>query len=292
MQEDPRHEVAIKELRHILEDNARTMPEAGEFFYYLGLGEVNRVMPYQDPNWPGFGLRGDHFCKRMFILKNSFDAIITILHKIKWLTSQWQASILPEDDWQAYIETDIHAFHVEMRSLFDSIAKSLNSAGEKSDQLSDSFHTLRNKAKNKPTQVQTLLGKELTDLIASADWFDESRDFRDDLTHFEKDVEVGYATFPSGIKVVFRTVVGREPRPVYAGPQMFKLNDDWILFEPYAGYYFGRFWYLLNQVCKLAGERLSLQKSGFSWVPTRLKSSLDMIGQSLAVMENAERCNS
>lgn len=285
-QDNTTYAVALSELRHILEDNkTEKLPTHGEFFYYFGLGQVNRAMPHQDPDWKGFGEKGDKFCERMFILGNDFDAITTIMHKIAWLTSQWQEQQFSQDHWHAYVKTDFHAFHAEIRSMFDSIAKTISDSTTKSNQLKDTYSKLRTQCRSDPGRVQNLIGKDLTDFISAGDWFEESRSLRDSIIHYEKDVQISYAPSSTGIKAAFRTVVGTKPVCCYRGPEAFKLQDDWILLQPYLGYYFGRFWFLLNQICKLIGSNLSLTKSGFSWVHPRLDAALDMIEESIARLD-------
>ncbi|RTL37187.1 MAG: hypothetical protein EKK48_24070 [Candidatus Melainabacteria bacterium] len=199
---------ALSELRLILEDNnSENSPLHGEFFYYFGLGQVNRAMPHQDPNWQGYGHKGDQFCERMFILGNDFDTIVTIMHKIQWLTVQWQQQGLSTDHWHAYLKTDIHAFHAEIRSMFDAVAKTISDSASKSKQLKETYSQLRTQCQNEPNRVRNLIGAELTELICSNDWFEESRDLRDSIIHFERDVQIAYAPSPDGrVRAVFRTV--------------------------------------------------------------------------------------
>lgn len=281
---------AITQLRSLVSDNTGTkLPSNGEFFYYFGLGQFNRVMPLHDPDWKGFGAKGDEFCKRMFILANDFDSIVTIIHKVEWLTAQWQQRLLEEQHWSAYVKTDIHAFHAELRSVYDSIAKAISISSNKSNQLPDSFHDLREFCQINGGRAESLIGKELTALIASAEWFSESRHIRDQIIHFERDVRLGVVQRADSLVVMFRTVIGEAPNDVYQGPVEFRLEGDgWIMFRPYSGYYFGRLWHLLNEVCRLAGQRLTVPKSGFSWVHPRLQSALDSVSCAVELLELAK----
>lgn len=280
----------LDELRQLVSDNAADkLPVHGEFFYYYGLGQVNRVMPFQDPEWKGYGEKGDQFCKRMYILANDFDNIITILHKIYWLTSQWQHQQLPEVHWNAYIKTDIHSFHAEMRSVCDSIAKAIQISSAKPGHDYGTFERLKTFCEKQRAQAELQIGNELTDLIISADWFTQSRDFRNHIIHFERDVELAYIQNDDMVGILFRTVIGATPSYIYCGPKEFDSgNDGWLMLEPYAGYYLGRLWHFLNEACRLTGERLKLTKSGFSWVNPRLPIALEFISQAIESLEQSE----
>jgi len=282
-------QVAIDELRTLHSDyTSGGLPSRGEFFYYFGLGQVNRAMPHQDPDWKGYGKTGDDFCKRMFILANDFDNIVTLIHKIDWLSGQWQNDQVTEENWAAYVKTDIYSFHAEVRSICDSIAKAIQIASEEPGQTSDSFNGLRELCtKNKERAVE-LFGDELADLIISADWFSESRHLRDQIIHYERDVQLALTAGTSEQRLLFRTVVGDQPKDVYKGPGEFQYGQDgWILFSPYAGYYFGRLWHFLNEMCRLCGARLNLPKSGFSWVNHRLPVALDHIAKAIERLDSS-----
>ncbi|MFA6209168.1 MAG: hypothetical protein WCT03_02320 [Candidatus Obscuribacterales bacterium] len=151
-----------------------------------------------------------------------------------------------------------------MRSVCDSIAKAIQISSSKAGQGFDSFEKLKTFCEKQTAQAELQIGKELTELIIAADWFPQSRHFRDQIIHFERDVELAYIKNDDIVGILFRTVIGASPSYIHRGPKEFDSgNDGWLMLEPYAGYYLARLWHFLNEACRLTGERLKLTKSGF-----------------------------
>lgn len=278
-------------LKALVEDHtSEGLPAKNEFFYYFGLGHVNRAMPKQDPDWKGFGEKGNAFCQRMFIIANDFDNIVTIIHKIHWLSIQWLSGKLPLEHWQAYVSTDIHSFHTELRSIFDSIAIAISNSAVKVNQVPKSFTDLLSYCKKNSQQAKALLGQDLCSLILDTDWFLQNKAFRDQIVHFERDVEIGFCKYGNFCQLFFRTTIGDRPNHIYKGPKKFELGKDgWILYDQYVGYYFGRLWHLLNEVCRIIGANLNLPKSGFNWLHPRLNTALDCITESIKVLDGTTK---
>lgn len=283
---------AVEELEALINDYGAdsSMPTSGEFFYYYGLGNFRHAYKKQEKDWEGFNPQQTEFCERMFILANDFDSLLTSIHKIDWLTKQWLEERLPENDWAAYVQGDIHLFHAEMRSIFDSVARGvLIIAGNKSGQLNCdasqySFNDLLEFCKKQEKRSAAIIGEELTAVIKNLNWFQDARFMRDSFVHFEKDIALGYASRSNSI--AFRTVFGTTQRDIYRGPAQFTWPDGWIVLRPYMGYYLGRLWCFLNTVSKFAGARLELGKGGFSWVPPRLEPAIGCMKQAVAFLQD------
>jgi hypothetical protein len=270
----------------VSDNNSDKLPTSGEFFYYFGLATVNSSMHHQKPDWKGYGQKGNEFCKKMYTLAHDFDNIITILHKIYFLTFQWQNNLLTEEHWRAYVKTDIQSFHTELRSVCDSIAKALQTSATKSGQVISSFEDLKTFCTKHREKANIQIGNQLVELIVDTDWFAESRHFRDNIIHKERDLEVAYEQDGDLVGILFRTVFSNTPDNIYNGPKEFDIgNAGWLRLEPYAGYYVGRLWHFLNEMCRLTGERLELKKSGFSWVNPRLPRTLEFISQAIESLE-------
>lgn len=191
-------QAAIKELQSLIDENSTPgLPSDGEFFYYWGLANFRRAYHKQEKDWEGFNPQQVDFCERMFVLASDFGMLMTLLHKVNWLTEQRNNKVLQPDDFAVYVVADIHLFHAEMRSIFDSIARAvIIVAGDKTKNLGDkrkrhSFNYLRERCASQPVLMAEAIGEDLSDAISSLGWFPESRGMRDSILHFEKDVELG-----------------------------------------------------------------------------------------------------
>ena len=184
------------------------------------------------------------------------EFILNIIDKIEWITKMYAAQTLSEHRWEAYVQTDIHAFHVECRSILDAVAVVVSSLSTKNDQVPDSFNKLQKACVKNSARIGKLLGTDVTELIASIDWFSSLRDRRDFIVHHRRDALVKFDSKTN--KILFRTMFASTSE-AYTGPQEFAFEDDWILFQAYAGYYVGRLLYFLDTFTSIICERLSIR---------------------------------
>lgn len=184
------------------------------------------------------------------------EFLLNVLKKIEWMTGLYRENTLAEADWSAFVQTDIHAFHVEFRSLLDTVAAAVSALAVKRDQVPTSFHDLIELCKKKSLKMQGLLGIDVVQLLCSICWFDSLRDSRDFIVHKRRDALVRLDE--SGNHILFRTMFASRP-DTYAGIPEFGFDDDWILFQPYAGYYLGRLFFFLDSYTAILCTRLLIK---------------------------------
>lgn len=115
--------------------------------------------------------------------KNDLNDILTIVFRLEWQKEIKAKGELDSPLWERFVSTDIDLFHVEIRSLFDYVARALiRVSGSSPGQLPNSFRKLRDWIANYPTRVPRF-GEDLAQAITSCDWFSEIRGVRDAIVH-------------------------------------------------------------------------------------------------------------
>ncbi len=210
--------------------------------------------------------RQQKFYEHLLILVNDFDALTSIVYRLEWFRNQ-QTSSLSADDLSIFLAADVHAFHVEFRSLMETLCHVINVASAKPGQVpTKSFQELRKWCIKNDRASKSILGPELSELIAQSYWFIEIRKFRDKIVHKQSDATVRIINGPN--EVAFLTFRGRSLEP-YEGPNAFMYNS-WVYFRAHAGYYLGRLLYLLNAVCGMAKHELELSLVDIYWTTSRM----------------------
>jgi hypothetical protein len=219
--------------------------------------------------WSGPTERQQKFYEHLLVLVNDLDAVMSILYRLEWFRQQQAQlkSLLTNDDLSIFLTADIHAFHVEFRSLMDTLCHVINIASAKPGQVTTkSFGELRKWCIENPKRGRSILGTELSELIAQTYWFVEIREVRDKFIHKQSDAVVRIIAPPD--EIVFATLKG-QAREAYEGPNAFMYNE-WIYFRAHAGYYIGRLIFLLNEVCAMATGNLDLSLTDIYWSTGRI----------------------
>ncbi|MGD0255546.1 MAG: hypothetical protein ABSB99_08355 [Acidimicrobiales bacterium] len=111
---------------------------------------------------------------------------VTIVQKVAWLHERKRSDALDDGRWMYFAASDIVAFHVLLRSLFDSIAVAITRIAPKRGVTAPSFAHLRADlapGSKKEPRTRTHLGDELSAAVLSCYWFEDLRDVRDDIVH-------------------------------------------------------------------------------------------------------------
>jgi hypothetical protein len=82
--------------------------------------------------------------------------------------------------WFYYAQVDIQSFHIEVRSIFDYVAKAITGVSPKPKTMPPSFRRLLEWVKKNPSRMSSDLRQLLLD---QSDWFLQLRTVRDDLIH-------------------------------------------------------------------------------------------------------------
>jgi hypothetical protein len=273
-------------------------PHVGEFSIFLRMANLADEAHFGNPNQyqihTATGIvfepptdRQMAFYRRILVLFADLETIVTLVHRARWTAAQYP-TLLTADECVAYLQADIHAFHAEMRSLFDSIALTTKQIFYQPNKIRglkeppDTFFYLRKWCHN--FQNRALIGSALGGLISNCDWFDPFRQFRESIIHKERDAFV--QTHPDG-DIIFRMLYSLKTRMTYAGPAEF-LWKDWIRFDPYAGYYLGKLLFFLDRYCEFSAAELEVDLHGaLIYTPTRIQAAYACIGRTTQVISES-----
>lgn len=115
-----------------------------------------------------------------------FDDVSAMSNLILRITLDFEHrndATLSEAAWAAFSRQDVEFFFVLFRSALDHAAAFIVAAARTTDwKRITSFRELRTKCKDVETATKHL-GSDWTHLVRSCDWFEEFRDWRDELTH-------------------------------------------------------------------------------------------------------------
>lgn len=225
--------------------------------------------------------------RRVLVLNQSIDVMFAILAKVELITNLWQQQALRDNDWEQFVQSDIHAFHVEMRSAFDTIALLLS---ELMPELSnvDSFREYRDMTKYFNSKKKRIAQPAYREFVARVDWFDDLRDMRDQMMHSERDAWVRWRA-DGHILFGLERAQQLKPHKLDANSSLrCFLWHNLILFRPYAGYYLGRFVYLLNDLAAILRHELDVQfTTWYRWVPMCSVVPAMYVKESLGVLTSA-----
>ncbi|MEJ2272400.1 MAG: hypothetical protein P8X91_07975, partial [Candidatus Bathyarchaeota archaeon] len=136
--------------------------------------------------------------------------------------------------WMLFAKLDVELFFMKIRSIFDYVAMvscrvSNNTNIPKGDKR-ESFNKLRNWLINPKSKSDNSKNwdQELSNLILSANWFDEMKNIRDSLLH-----QGGYVlVFPDQKKILVQ--VYKSHKTQISFPEIM-FNENVVDFELYAG---------------------------------------------------------
>lgn len=184
--------------------------------------------------------------------------VFTSAERVEWQRKMFFEGHLPGLTWIFFAGADVASFHVTLRSLFDHVARLIGLCADKNGQVPDeSFRELRNWAAKPGNDIR--LGKDLTRLVLSADWFDAMRGVRDSIVHHGGQPIV----FPPENGVWFQVVGARVKGVLEPGLMP---NENVVDFELYAGKYVGYTLGFLDRVAAIARQRYGRpEHSNLAW---------------------------
>lgn len=173
----------------------------------------------------------------------------TITTRLAWEKDLWSKEQLDVGSWMTYAACDINLFHVEIRSIFDYLAKIIRRVSDEPEQVPDQgFHDLRTWLAKSDDNVKRL-GKDLAELVSSVNWFDTIKNLRDVNVH-----QGGMTlVFLEKWRILFQILKGYEylvsiPEIMY--------NENVVDFELYAGMHFGYLIAFLEDFATVIEKRL------------------------------------
>jgi len=211
-----------------------------------------------------------------FLMYISYDLtnIETLSSRLVWELDLADNGKLDMGQWMSFAQSDIDIFHIEMRSIFDYLARIIQDVSDMPKPIKKykSFTKRRNWLGNeKHEENAKTLGDDLTKLVLSVDWFDDIRNVRDETLHRGANTTV----FPQEGRVLFQ--VSKGVKNLISFPEV-QYNENIIDFELYAGVYFGYLIAFLEEACKAVEKRLPPRKSAYgSGNPHRLYKELPAI---------------
>lgn len=212
--------------------------------------------------------------RRIYAIAAELDIVFSIIDKIARITEFWYDDGLNTADWQSWVQSDVHAFHVELRSLCDSIAILIRlTCGGQSP---ESFTQLKSWCRKQDRAVG-LLGLRLTNQIRSTEWYDILVDTRDRIIHYRVDAAVKYDN-----AIMFRLFRDVDPTEFQFKYRPF-MSGDWVRFGLYSGYLMGSLIAFLNEVSDEVISYLSTNANVYGYVPARS-------GIAIAFMEATRDC--
>jgi len=184
-----------------------------------------------------------------YILMDTWN-LETISLRIAWQRSLWTQKQLEESLWSIYTSCDISFFHVELRSVFDYLAKiiiTLSDSYLPSKIRKGSFRTLRQWVFKEDDNAQKL-GRDLARIVQSCGWFDSLRAYRDSIVHRGDHILI----FPHEDRILFQIYQGVQGR-IRIPEIMFDKNV--VDFELYAGLYIGYLMAYLEEFSEMLYKR-------------------------------------
>lgn len=111
-----------------------------------------------------------------------------LINRLEWTRKKAYDDKYLNKNWMSFASVDIEHFFIEIRAIMDYVAEIIVCTAKKRGQLpkkiskTASFKELRNWVFESPSNISRL-GKEISDVIKSAEWFDSVRLIRDALIH-------------------------------------------------------------------------------------------------------------
>jgi hypothetical protein len=189
-------------------------------------------------------------------IRQDIANIETISTRLAWQRDLWCKEQLDVGKWMSYAGCDIDLFHIEVRSIFDYLAKVIKRVSDQPEHVPDKgFYHLKTWLAKSDDHVKRL-GKGLAELVSSVDWFDDLKNVRDVNVHkggvtlvFLEKEKILFQVYKSHKNLIFI------PEIMY--------NENVADFELYAGIYFGYLIALLEQISRSIEKRLPPRKSAF-----------------------------
>lgn len=192
----------------------------------------------------------------MQYISQDISNIETITTRLAWQRDLWSTNQLDVGKWMSYAGCDIDLFHIEVRSVFDYLAKVIKRVSDRPEQVPDEgFNVLKTWSAKSDDNVKRL-GKDLAELVFSVDWFDDLKNVRDVSVH-----QGGMTlVFLEKDRILFQILKGYEH--LISIPEIM-YNENVVDFELYAGMYFGYLITFLEDFATAIERRLPKGKYSF-----------------------------
>jgi len=179
----------------------------------------------------------------------------TIALRLAWQKDLWAQNQLGDSAWMDFAKCDVDLFHVEYRSIFDYLSKTIRTVSNSPAEISDkSFATLRRWLSRSRENAEKL-GGDLARLVLSCEWFDDIKEIRESIVH-----RGGFSiVFLERGRILFQVFEGMN-RKILIPEIMF--NENVVDFELYAGLYMGYLLAYLEEASDLILNRLGLDPIG------------------------------
>ncbi len=108
----------------------------------------------------------------MNYISQDIGNIETITARLEWQRDLWSNNKIDVGKWCSFTGCDIDIFHVEMRSIFDYVAKIIKRISNQPEQVPDEGFNILKTWLTKSEDNSQRLGEDLAELVLSVDWFD------------------------------------------------------------------------------------------------------------------------
>lgn len=222
---------------------------------------INRALSFFIEDNNGVGLNGPFIDATSFLARRDKKVEITIrrnfnyIHQDMWNLStifqrlEWYRQLVMDNDkqysndWMSFAKLDIDHFHIELRSIFDYLAKCIASISAQPGVIRNkSWQQLFNWLKKNKTNEKRL-GKDLCPLVRSGEWVLDIIAIRDGLVHFGSETIIFGNPKTEGI--LFQCYFGENNKPqIDLSAVMF--NNNVARFELYSALFSSKLLCFLN----------------------------------------------
>jgi hypothetical protein len=189
------------------------------------------------------------------ITRRKWD-LLTIVLKLDWMRSRRDAKELDPMVWMLFAANDVNSFLMNVRSLFDHLAKVIRIVSGR--QTPQSFNDLRNWVAKDTHDPSRVLDERLIRLISDCDWFEDLRDLRDDILHRAAETTV----FPELPYLGIQIHKGITDRLIAEPGLLDPENANVAIFERFAIAALSRLHVLLEEVSSVVMELLAIPDAG------------------------------
>jgi hypothetical protein len=184
-------------------------------------------------------------------------AIFTVVDRL-WRTQQ--AAIRNEFEetlWRSYSALDINFFHIQVRSVMDTLATLISETADKRGQLPASFADLVSKLNRHSSR----LDPRIVSILENSTWFYATRDVRDKIVHYNAKTLI----FGEPCDGILFQVFSKKFSPLIHDPRLMH-NENTVIFDRYATVVIANLICLIEDVFDVLYLRYGLEKRVGSYV--------------------------
>ena len=155
--------------------------EADDSFYHAGsFVDLQSRICFGTPSNPTLSIP----CRVLTHITQDIWNLETLVFRLNWQKELFSGNQLDKSLWIQFAACDVDLFHVQLRSIFDYLAKLILLFAAKSGQVDTemSFRELQEWLKRNRGNAKRL-GVDLATVVADCDWFGVLRDVRDSIVH-------------------------------------------------------------------------------------------------------------